>query len=215
MGVKDYDLNPDDNTQINGINIAEGCPPSGINNAIRQIMADVKEDSDAQDIAIEALEKKAETPASAEDLGPVKVGDGLTIGEDGTLSLDLVDGVDSTSTTQAATSNAVKTAYDKAVDAIEIDSSGYSSNQHWVRYKDGRQIIYSDWMESMNDTTVTFIKPFTTNPAMIGFDNANVPANMERRMKFTAITGTYFTTEDWAYGSVNKSGCWLAMGTWE
>lgn len=100
-------------------------------------------------------------------------------------------------------------------EAIEIDSSGYSSNQHWVRYKDGRQIIYSDWMENMNDVTVTFIKPFTTNPAMIGFDNANVPANMERRMKFTAITGTYFTTEDWAYGSPNKSGCWIAMGTWQ
>lgn len=89
MGVKDYDLNPDNNTQINGINIAEGCPPSGINNAIRQLMADVKEDSDAQDTAIEALETKVETPASAEELGPVKVGDGLTIGEDGTLSADL------------------------------------------------------------------------------------------------------------------------------
>lgn len=99
--------------------------------------------------------------------------------------------------------------------AIEIDSSGYSSSQHWVRYKDGRQIIYSDWMENMNNANITFIKPFTTNPAMIGFDNANVPANMERKMKFTAITGTYFTTEDWAYGSPNKSGCWLAMGTWK
>lgn len=115
MGVKDYDLNPDNNTQINGINIAEGCPPSGINNAMRQLMADVKEDSDAQS---EALKKFSETPASAEDLGPVKVGDGLSMGEDGTLSLDLVDGVDSTSTTQAATANAVKTAYDKAV-AVE------------------------------------------------------------------------------------------------
>ena len=98
--------------------------------------------------------------------------------------------------------------------AIEIDSSGYSSKQHWVRYKDGRQIIYSDWIESIGGT-VTFVKPFITNPAMIGFDNANVPANMERRMKFTAITGTYFTTEDWAYGSANKSGCWIAMGTWK
>lgn len=214
MGVKDYDLNPDNNTQINGINIAEGCPPSGINNAIRQIMADVKADSDAQDTAIEALETKAETPASAENLGPVKVGDGLTIGEDGTLSLDLVDGVDSTSTTQAPTAAAVKTAYDKAVDAIEIDSSGYSSSQHWVRYKDGRQIIYSDWMLEITGT-VTFVKPFTTNPAMIGFDNANVPENIERKMKFTAITETYFTTEDWAYGSANKSGCWIAMSTWK
>ena len=51
MSVKDYDLNPDNNTQINGINIAEGCPPSGINNAIRQLMADVKADKDAQDKA--------------------------------------------------------------------------------------------------------------------------------------------------------------------
>ena len=128
----------------------------------------------------------------------------------------------STSELVAATSKAVKVAYDKAVEAhtqateaVEIDSSGYSSSQHWVRYKDGRQIIYSDWMDSMNNTTVTFIKPFTTNPAMIGFDNANVPANMERRMKFTAITETHFTTDDWAYGSPNKSGCWVAMGTWE
>lgn len=112
MGVKDYDLNPDNNTQINGINIAEGCPPSGINNAMRQLMADVKEDSDAQS---EALKKFSETPASAEELGPVKVGDGLTMGEDGTLSLDLVDAVDSTSTTQAATANALKTAYDAAI----------------------------------------------------------------------------------------------------
>lgn len=86
MGVKDYSLNADDNTQINGINIAEGCPPSGINNAIRQIMSDVKADSDAQN---EALKKFSETPASAEDLGPVKVGDGLSMGGDGTLSANL------------------------------------------------------------------------------------------------------------------------------
>lgn len=86
MGVKDYDLNPDNNTLINGINIAEGCPPSGINNAMRQLMADVKEDSDAQN---EALKKFSETPASAEDLGPVKVGDGLSMGDDGVLSANI------------------------------------------------------------------------------------------------------------------------------
>ncbi len=86
MGVKDYDLNPDNNTQINGINIAEGCPPSGINNAIRQMMADVKADSDAQN---EALTTFSETPASAEKLGPVmpQTGndDGLELETDGKL----------------------------------------------------------------------------------------------------------------------------------
>lgn len=117
MGVKDYDLNPDNNTQINGINIAEGCPPSGINNAVRQLMADVKADSDAQN---EALKNFSETPATADKLGPVKVGDGLSMGEDGTLSLDLVDAVDSTSATQAAAANAVKMAYDKAMEAINM-----------------------------------------------------------------------------------------------
>lgn len=48
MAVKDYKTNPDENTTISGINIAEGCPPSGINNAIRQLMADVKQNSDDQ-----------------------------------------------------------------------------------------------------------------------------------------------------------------------
>jgi hypothetical protein len=147
MGVKDYDLNPDNNTLINGINIAEGCPPSGINNAIRQIMADVKEDSDAQN---EALKKFSETPASAEDLGPVKVGDGLSMGEDGTLSLDLVDGVDSTSTTQAPTAAAVKKAYDKASELNWIGVPRYwrsktlPPNHCWAN---GDFINFADWPE--------------------------------------------------------------------
>lgn len=40
--IRDYSNNPNANTTINGINIAEGCLPSGINNAIRNVMADVK-----------------------------------------------------------------------------------------------------------------------------------------------------------------------------
>lgn len=104
----------------------------------------------------------------------------------------------------------------QVTEAIEIDSSGYSSGQHWVRYKDGRQIIYSDWESDFANTSIrTFAKPFTTNPALIGFDNETIPANNERRSKFSEITGTYFKINDWAYGSVSKSGCWLAMGIWK
>lgn len=40
MAVKDYSTDPNLNTSINGINIAEGCAPGNINNAIRQVMAD-------------------------------------------------------------------------------------------------------------------------------------------------------------------------------
>lgn len=41
--ISEFSTTPGDNTDINGINIAEGCAPSGINNAIRQMMADLKE----------------------------------------------------------------------------------------------------------------------------------------------------------------------------
>lgn len=42
MAVADYSLTPGSNTTISGININEGCPPSGINDALRQQMADTK-----------------------------------------------------------------------------------------------------------------------------------------------------------------------------
>lgn len=47
MSVADYNTDPNSNTSISGINIAEGCPPSGINNALRQMMADIKTADDA------------------------------------------------------------------------------------------------------------------------------------------------------------------------
>lgn len=121
MGVKDYDLNPDNNTQINGINIAEGCPPSGINNAMRQLMADVKEDSDAQS---EALKKFSETPASAEELGPVKVGDGLTMGEDGTLSADLAT---------AEAPGRVKASETAKTGAVPLGGADGSLGEDWLK----------------------------------------------------------------------------------
>jgi hypothetical protein len=41
-GIKDYSLTPASNMSINSIDISEGCPPSSINNAIRQEMADTR-----------------------------------------------------------------------------------------------------------------------------------------------------------------------------
>jgi hypothetical protein len=44
MAISSYSTTPASNTSISGINIAEGCPPSGINDAIRQMMADIATD---------------------------------------------------------------------------------------------------------------------------------------------------------------------------
>lgn len=41
--VRDYDATNANNTDIQSIDISEGCSPAGINNAIREIMADLKD----------------------------------------------------------------------------------------------------------------------------------------------------------------------------
>jgi hypothetical protein len=41
--VSEYSATASNNTDIGGINIAEGCAPSGINNAIRELMAQLKD----------------------------------------------------------------------------------------------------------------------------------------------------------------------------
>ena len=41
--ISEFSSTPANNTDIGGINIAEGCPPSSINNAIRELMAQLKD----------------------------------------------------------------------------------------------------------------------------------------------------------------------------
>ena len=41
--ISEFSSTPGNNTDIDGINIAEGCAPSGINNAIRELMAQLKD----------------------------------------------------------------------------------------------------------------------------------------------------------------------------
>lgn len=41
--ISEFSSTPANNTDIDGINIAEGCAPSGINNAIRELMSQLKD----------------------------------------------------------------------------------------------------------------------------------------------------------------------------
>jgi hypothetical protein len=53
--VSEWSSTPANNTDIGGVNIAEGCAPSGINNAIRELMAQVKDmqaGTDADNFAV-------------------------------------------------------------------------------------------------------------------------------------------------------------------
>lgn len=81
MAISDYDKTPANNTTISGIDIAEGCSPGNVNDAIRQMMAD--------------LASREESRATFEDFGAV--GDAV-LADDGTLS----SGTDDTTAVQAA-----------------------------------------------------------------------------------------------------------------
>ena len=75
--ISEFSTNPANNTDINGINIAEGCAPSGINNAIRQLMSDLKE---------------FQTGAAGDDLtvgGALSVNGNATIGDASTDTLTI------------------------------------------------------------------------------------------------------------------------------
>lgn len=53
--ISEWSATPANNTDIGGIDIAEGCAPSGINNAIRELMAQVKDmqtGADGDDLTI-------------------------------------------------------------------------------------------------------------------------------------------------------------------
>lgn len=139
MSVKDYNVEPELNVSISGINIAEGCAPSGINDAIRQLMADVKEEQNAraardsgQDAATAAAQKSADDAQTAADAAQ-STADGkapkahassaTTYGIGTGSNYGHVKLSDSTSSTSAASAGiaaspkAVKDAYDKAAAA--------------------------------------------------------------------------------------------------
>ena len=56
MSIADYSTIADNNITISGLSIAEGCPPSNVNNAMRQIMADMKAEKDDKDAAVSRLQ---------------------------------------------------------------------------------------------------------------------------------------------------------------
>lgn len=59
MPVQDWSATADENTTVDGINIAEHCPAKNINNAIRSVMAALKTKCDALDSTDNTLRRGA------------------------------------------------------------------------------------------------------------------------------------------------------------
>jgi hypothetical protein len=88
--ISEFSATAADNTDIDGIDIAEGCAPSGINNAIRELMAQIKElqaGTSGDTIPIAAGGTGATTASAARTaLGATTTGDALFISADATAA---------------------------------------------------------------------------------------------------------------------------------
>jgi hypothetical protein len=149
--ISEYSATASNNTDIGGINIAEGCAPSGINNAIRELMAQLKDQQ------------------TGTDADSFVVGGAFTCTGAAVFSSTVALGASATATTQSAGDNSTKvatTAYVAAaaaslaypVGSIYINAS-VSTNPAtllgfgtWTAFGAGRVMVGLNGSDSSFDT---------------------------------------------------------------
>lgn len=104
--ISEYSSTASNNTDIGGINIAEGCAPSGINNAIRELMAQIKDQQ------------------TGSDADNFVVGGAFTCSGAAVFSSTVALGSTATATTQSAGDNSTKVATTAYVANNAIPSGG-------------------------------------------------------------------------------------------
>lgn len=126
MSVRDYNATPSSNTTISSVDISEGCSPSGINNAIRQQMADIKDVSTGA-VALESPKFDSildgnikATDASGTDTAgtatTIKGGAGTGTGAGGSVVFQVADGAGSSGSSVNAHATAMTITDDGNVD---------------------------------------------------------------------------------------------------
>ena len=141
--IRDYSATNSDNTDIQSIDIGEGCSPAGINNAIREVMADLKDVSTGT-IALESPKFDSildgnikATDASGTDAAgtatTIKGGAGTGTGDGGSIVFQVADGAGSTGSSVNAHATAMTIADDSGItvagdltvdtDTLHVDST--------------------------------------------------------------------------------------------
>lgn len=103
--VSEWSATPADNTDVGGIDINEGCAPSGINNAIRDVMAQIKDmqtGADGDNFVVGGNLTVTGTTTLSTDLPVASGGTGASTAADARTNLGL-----GTIATQAASSVAI------------------------------------------------------------------------------------------------------------
>ena len=179
-----YDPVAANNTDINSINIAEGMPPSNVNNAIRELMAEIKQFQ----------------AGSASD--PLSVGGALTLlntlitsSSAGTAGQVLLSQGSSTPPAWGTmTIFPVGAVYISTVSTNPASLFGFGT---WVAYGTGRTLVAIDTGNALMDVVgETF-----------GGADAIVPSHSHTATSTVTDSGhSHTTTTPFGYGSTNYSG---------
>lgn len=96
--ISEFSSTPANNTDISGINIAEGCAPSGINNAIRELMAQLKDQQAGTDGDSFTVGGGFTSVGAAVFSSTVAIAGAATVSGNAVLSADVILGAATTNT---------------------------------------------------------------------------------------------------------------------
>lgn len=133
--IRDYSASSSDNSDIQSVDISEGCAPSGLNNAIREVMADLKDVS----AGTVALETPVADSFSTDTISEKTSATGVTI--DGVLLKDntvtatsftgngsALTGLNANTPAFCATNSAQQTANINTMTKVQFDTEVFDSD---------------------------------------------------------------------------------------
>jgi hypothetical protein len=206
--VSEWSATASNNTDIGGINIAEGCAPSGINNAIRELMAQVK---DMQ---------------TGSDSDGLVVGGAFTCSGAATFSSTVALGSTATATTQSAGDNSTKVATTAYVKTAVDSAAGFAdpgSNGVVVRTatntSTARTITAGTGISVSNGNGVSG-NPTITNSGVTSVDGSTGAITLSALAAFASSLGTNGYQKlpgglmiQWGYQSTNSTSTSVSFPT--
>jgi hypothetical protein len=152
--ISEWSATPANNTDVGGIDIAEGCAPSGINNAIREMMAQIKDmqagtDGDNFTVGgnlVVSGTASGVTPGSSDDSTKFATTEWVQdkVGALGTLSTQDADNVSITGGSIANTTNSgSSTSAVNALGYLGLPQDAQSSGYTLVLADAGKHIYYT------------------------------------------------------------------------
>ena len=168
--ISQFDATASNNTDINSVNVAEGCPPSGINNAIREMASLLKK----QEVGTDAM-TSPDIDGGTIDGVTIGGSSGVTIGVSyGTVAAPSIKFTGDTNTGIYRGGTDILKFVTAGTDAITIDASQDVTLAGSLNFANNKKALFgaSDDLEIYSDGTTSHIRESGSGGFLI--DGANI-----------------------------------------